>query len=464
MPDSTDSVEWQSLSSASFEIGGEDQLSKLRLDFPAKPEDPDDRKRLGRAWSELQKELRIRIGTLLKADNVSILLGAGASKDAGGPLLGSIPAEVERRLLDEGVSDGVAAPWLRALFLAAGAVAAPEVVVPHDEEAIVLRHDAGTEDALPVNLEEVLSRLFSWERAFPKEDVELHLAGLDQPAVRAGDVAECRRRTVGALVAQCILPARTDDTDPLLAHRELVKKLLTRPLSLKRVNVFTVNYDTLLEQAADAEGAILIDGFVGTVGRVFRPESYDYDLYFPAETTEGRVHRLDRVLHLFKLHGSVTWRETDPSWQNPFGLTAVEDPLDGADSAVIYPSPAKYGETLGMPYAELFRRFAQAIVRPQSTLVAVGYGFGDEHVNAIIRQALGVPSFSLVVVDPGPSSAFVSTLRSRGDRRVWILSGVTFGTAKEFIARALPDLRDEEIARRVIDTYRSLGDDVNQGR
>jgi hypothetical protein len=57
---------------------------------------------------------------------------------------------------------------------------------------------------------------------------------------------------------------------------------------------------------------VLIDGFVGSVRRIFRPESYDQDLYFPAETTEGRVHRLDRVAHLYKLHGSVTWKGEKP--------------------------------------------------------------------------------------------------------------------------------------------------------
>jgi hypothetical protein len=231
--------------------------------------------------------------------------------------------------------------------------------------------------------------------------------------------------------------------------------VLTRPLNLKRVNVFTLNYDTLVEQAADAEGVVLVDGFVGTVRRVFRPESYDHDLYFPAETTEGRVHRFDRVAHLYKLHGSITWRAGQPDWNNPYGVAAGPDEPN-EQTALIYPTPAKIGETLGMPYAELFRRFAGAVVRPQSTLFVLGYGFGDDHVNAIIRQALTVPSFTLVIVDPNPISDFVEALKSASDRRVWIFSGRTFGTFGGFVERVLPDLRDEDVRRKIAATWRAL--------
>ena len=39
----------------------------------------------------------------------------------------------------------------------------------------------------------------------------------------------------------------------------LIKKILTRPLNLRRANLFTLNYDTLIEKAADAEGAVLLN-------------------------------------------------------------------------------------------------------------------------------------------------------------------------------------------------------------
>ena len=49
-------------------------------------------------------------------------------------------------------------------------------------------------------------------------------------------------------------------------------------------------------------------------------------------------------------------------------------------------------------YVELFRDFAAAICRPNSTLVTYGYGFGDDHINRVIRDMLTIPSTHLVVI------------------------------------------------------------------
>jgi hypothetical protein len=265
----------------------------------------------------------------------------------------------------------------------------------------------------------VLATLHRWRAAISKDGGRLRLDGSPRLDAKSNDLEECLNQATRALARACQLPT-TDMEKGLSTHKTFIRKILTRPLNLKRVNIFTLNYDTLVEQAADAEGVVLLDGFVGTQRRVFRPESYELDLYFPAETTEGRVHRFDRVLHLYKLHGSITWSATKPSIDNPYGIEAGPYNLNATQPLLIYPTPALYGETLGLPYSELFRRLAAAVVRPQWVLFTIGYGFGDEHVNAIIRQALAVPSFTLVIVDPAPKSDFVKTLREQEDRRVWI--------------------------------------------
>lgn len=458
---------WSDLSSAVFDIEGQDQLASIRAQFPSDPADEPEQRKLLVRWDQFLKDLRIRIGTLLKTDSVSFLLGAGASKDAGGVLIGSVPVELERILLDEGISGNRVRGWLRLLYAAmrhARGSTGSTSSIPVSRDDILARNGGlSSATALPVNFERLLSLLHRWRAALPPEGGRLRLDGDPPIDVDGALLDECLLHAKTALARCCLLPTKSAPQDSLRSFREFLKKLLTRPLNLKRVNLFTLNYDTLVEQAADAEGVVLLDGFVGTVQRIFRPESYDQDLYFPAETTEGRVHRLDRVLHVYKLHGSIDWRASEPDWNNPYGVSmGGATPSCEGDPPLIYPTPLKYGETLGMPYAELFRRFAASVVRPQSTLFVVGYGFGDDHVNAIIRQALAVPSFTLVVVDPyapNPDSngSFLARLRAQKDRRVWVVSGTALGRFAMFAERVLPDLRDDEILRKVISTHRSLG-------
>ncbi len=442
-----------------FEIGGEELLASTQVGVTAdgaatQEGDTDGRQR------EALDDIRVRIGTLLKAETVSFLLGAGASVDCGGQLIGSVPLVVERDLHGQGIG-GRAHPrirkWLPLFYLAARSAGAGDTS-PANRDGILSRRSAVSSDSakpLCANFERVLATLHRWRASLPQDGGRLRIDGSPSVDAQAEDLNEALRQGTRALAQACALPVAGREAG-LATYNTLVRKLLTRPLNLKRVNVFTLNYDTLVEQAADAEGVVLLDGFVGTQRRVFRPESYEQDLYFPAETTEGRVHRFDRVLHLYKLHGSVTWTASDPTLDSPYGVQSTAFNRESTQPLVIYPTPAKYGETLGMPYAELFRRFANALVRPQSVLFVVGYGFGDEHVNAIIRQALAVPSFTLVIVDPSPKSTFVEKLREQRDRRIWIAEGTTVGTLAGFVKHVLPDLRDEEIRKKVLATHRAL--------
>lgn len=441
-----------------FEIGGEEVFVSAR-DEPASAGSD--------AHVSTQREAlddaRVRVGTLLKTETVSLLLGAGTSVDCGGPLIGTVPLSIEYELLRQGItgpSQRQVSDWLIAFYLAVSrARGAPGIPVSDDE--ILARRQVLADpnpEPLKANLEQVLATLYRWRMALPEGGGRLRIDGSPSVDTKAEDLDVALAQATRALAQACSLPAAGEERGRAV-HCKFVRKVLTRPLNLKRVNIFTLNYDTLMEQASDAEGVVLLDGFVGTQRRVFRPESYEQDLYFPAETTEGRVHRFDRVLHLYKLHGSMTWVANEPTIDNPYGVCCAPFDPNAKQPLLIYPTPAKYGETLGMPYSELFRRFAGAVVRAQSVLFVIGYGFGDEHVNAIIRQALAVPSFTLVIVDPTPKSDFVKKLRNQKDRRVWIVEGATLGTFAGFVDQLLPDLRDEEIRKKVLATQHALATD-----
>lgn len=439
-----------------LKIGGTEAFSEQFI-ADLSSADAERKKKAETILSERLKETRVRVGTLLKTDNVSFLIGAGASMKAGGVGLASIPLELEKALHTKAqeAGNGQDAEWLVLFYATVSALT--NQIVNLAQRRDTLAGDLSQVPKISLNLEDYLSHLHMWRAGMHgvAATITLNLA--------AGGSLSMSKDTIDRLIAEINrsltslvdLPA-SGKQDALKDHRRLIKKVLTRPLNLRRANLFTLNYDTLIEKAADAEGAVLVDGFVGTLRRIFRPESYDLDFYFPAQTTEGRVHRFDRALHLYKLHGSITWHRQVADWENPYGLYATFYQETSEDDVLIYPSPLKYGQALGMPYSELFRRFGSAIAQPQSVLFTIGYGFGDEHVNALIRQALAIPSFTLVVIDPAPSSDFVNHLKQLGDERVWLVSGRQLGTFEHFVEKLLPDLREEEITDKVMKTYKAL--------
>lgn len=199
-------------------------------------------------------------------------------------------------------------------------------------------------------------------------------------------------------------------------HREnaysiLVNFLLSfvsRAGSRERLNIFTTNYDRLIEVGAELAGIHLMDRFVGTIMPVFRSSRLNLDIHYNPPGIRGEPRYLEGVARMTKLHGSVDWIQVDNEIRRiglPFGATEIEPflkapGLDNADplKMMIYPNSAKDRETAEYPYVELFRDFAAAICRPNSTLVTYGYGFGDDHINRVIRDMLTIPSTHLVVI------------------------------------------------------------------
>ena len=447
------------LSDCRILIGGEEIIEPhLQNILGDNSEDADRKSAAHKKLLDILKETRVRFGTMLKIDNVSFLFGAGASVGAGGFSLANIPKPLEKVLISKAKSeqDGGKVPgWIK-LFYESTSMLTKDEQSFETRSKLYGRPQRKDIPAIALNFEYYLSCLYMWLSSMVHETKTMALLGDIQITINKTDIETLIKEIKSAYVALLDLP-KTDSEYPLRFHRKFIKKILTRPLNLRRANIFTLNNDTLIEQAGDAEGSVLVDGFVGTLRRVFRPESYDIDFYFPAQTTEGRVHRFDRAFHLFKLHGSITWHRCKQDWENPFGLYATfYNQSHQDDDVVIYPTPLKFGETLGMPYSELFRRFGNSIAQPQSVLFVIGYGFGDDHVNALIRQALAIPSFTLIAVDPDPKSDFLTKLEALKDERVWIIKGWKLGTFESFVEKLLPDLKEEEISAKVIRTFKEL--------
>ncbi len=248
-------------------------------------------------------------------------------------------------------------------------------------------------------------------------------------------------------------------------HEALIKKLLQRPNNLKRANLFTTNYDMAFDYALDNLGIHYINGFMGVHNRCFRPEVYDYDLYYPGQSVTGKVHRAEKVLKYFKIHGSLSWLATKPTVSNTYGIKEIplndEFKPDENKEIMIYPCVSKKSFTLDLPYSELFRQLSQAINQPQSALFCVGYSFYDEHINDIIKQALTIPSFTLIIANFSPTkdpNSPIEVLRALGDKRILILDqeDPDQTTFTGFVNNIMPDLYEEEENEAIAETLQKL--------
>lgn len=217
-----------------------------------------------------------------------------------------------------------------------------------------------------------------------------------------------------------------------------------------RLNIFTTNYDRFIEAGAEVAGMHLLDRFVGTLAPIFRSSRLDLDMHYNPPGIRGEPRYLEGVARFTKLHGSVDWVDCVQSIRRiafPFGADSIQ-PYIAASGAMeansmqlmVYPNAAKDRETAFHPYVELFRDFAAAACRPNHTLIAFGYSFGDEHINRVIGDMLTIPSTHLVVISyDDPLGRIMRTYESLGrPAQISLLIGNHVGELQSLVDNYLP--------------------------
>ena len=200
----------------------------------------------------------------------------------------------------------------------------------------------------------------------------------------------------------------------------------------------------------DGLGVVYVDGFIGGLKSFFHPESFNFDFYYPASTTEGNVSRMERVLHYYKIHGSLNWLESaEESFLNVYGIEKKDSEQMGVENVLIYPTPMKEHDTTGFPYSELFRKLANIIQQPQSVLITYGYSFGDSHINRLILEALTIPSFQLLIVSYSWSDNIKKIYnRFKDEPSVGFIIGSEFANWGTFVSNILPDLPTQDLEEK----------------
>jgi hypothetical protein len=229
-----------------------------------------------------------------------------------------------------------------------------------------------------------------------------------------------------------------------------VMSFASRTGTRDRLQIFTTNYDRLIEAGAEVAGLRLLDRFVGSLAPIFRSSRLDVDMHYNPPGIRGEPRYLEGVAKFTKLHGSLDWVDTKKSIRRiglPFGAGSIEPYLNGPGLAgadalqlMIYPNPAKDRETAAYPYVELFRDFAAAVCRPNSALISFGYSFGDEHINRVIEDMLTIPSTHLVVISQSDPLGRIMQMYEKLGRhaQITLLIGDHLGDFRALVDNYLP--------------------------
>lgn len=153
------------------------------------------------------------------------------------------------------------------------------------------------------------------------------------------------------------------------AYHVLARWIQTVPRE-RPVEVFTTNYDLLMEQAFEEQHVPHFDGFVGSESAFLDHDSMVEDDLPP------------RWARLWKIHGSINWWMTSDR-----RIRRRRDSKDG-EQLLIYPSHLKYDQSRQMPFLAMLDRLRVFLSSDQCVLVMCGYSFGDPHINAFIAQGL----------------------------------------------------------------------------
>lgn len=133
------------------------------------------------------------------------------------------------------------------------------------------------------------------------------------------------------------------------------------------VEIFTPNYDLLIEEAFERARMPYFDGFTGAHQLFFDPVSISTDV-LPK-----------RWSRLWKLHGSLGWDVRNDLIVRTGQRNATK---------LIYPDHLKYDEIRRLPYTALFDRLREFLATPDSLLLCSGFSFFDSHICAVLDEGL----------------------------------------------------------------------------
>lgn len=351
---------------------------------------------------------------LLSQSRTAFLLGAGCSKCAGLPLMEELTTSVLAALPEHGKTHNL----LTAL-------------------------QGNFEGSTACNIEDLMSELVDWVSITQRRNFR----SSNQRAVKIGDIDYTHDDLMETLleiraqIAKCISGTDVQIDD----HKRFIESVQGRLQDGKAnmgktVEYFTLNYDTLIEDALGFERVPYADGFSGGTTGWWNSSEYG---------------AADLRAKIYKMHGSIDWCCLDDD-VFPRRLRGGSAENDNAKEVMIWPAATKYRETQRDPFAQILDMF-KTTLRPSSSelvLCICGYGFGDDHINHELERALYESQERLTLLvftgDDAPTGRLKEWLGAeeiKNQIRVYAKRGFFHGDEQVLSDQDLPWWKFEILAR-----------------
>lgn len=229
-----------------------------------------------------------------------------------------------------------------------------KVIDSLDENECKIISDISVELGSDPNIEMILSRI----RSFAGIVGSCSIHGCDGDAF-----SKLAERICGA-IGDVVCPSLPDERTP---YTELAAWIGGTD-RLHPIEIFTPNYDLLMEEAFERLEISFFDGFSGSFQPFFDPPSISNNDLPP------------RWARLWKLHGSLGWGEN--------GVGGIIRGEGRQATNLIYPDHLKYHQVQKLPYIALFDRLRKFLTTPDTLLLTCGFSYSDGHIWAVIDESL----------------------------------------------------------------------------
>lgn len=304
---------------------------------------------------DVLREIRELKNYLSYSKNIGFFFGAGTSCALGIPDIVQLTHEVEVTLKDGAVKTFG--------------------TIKDDLKTLIQGRD--------VNIEDILNHIRSIRELTKESETKNYLGVCGKDAATVdGKICKAIYQIITAKESSTSLTS----TMRFFAWYNLLNRDFTK-------EVFTTNYDLVIEKALEASEIPYFDGFVGAFEPFFWQESVDH------QAQHGDLTK--NWIRLWKIHGSLSWfrrySETAKS-HRIIRIGNIGSVVDIKDELVIYPSKDKYDSSRKQPFIAYFDRMRDYLLGGELLFVFTGYSFSDQHINEIVFNCMRQNNRLFVIV------------------------------------------------------------------